>query len=142
MFGPHFETHDAGIVHRDIKPEQFVIAHKDGNAVVTLVDFGLSAPFNSHSALHDAVGSSPYAPPELMDGSDLSYSCKVDIWSLGITLYALMCGGLTPWCKRAGRSSCIHCPKQYSMHQADINFACILSPRLGGSSFLRPSVPH
>ncbi len=132
MFGSHLESHNAGIMHRDIKPGHFLVAHKDGNAVVTLADFGLSAPFKSYSALHDAVGSPLYAPPDLMDGSDLSYSCKVDIWSLGVTLYALMCGGLTPFRARAGRSSCIHRPKQYSMHQADINLACILSPRLGG----------
>ena len=123
---------NAGIVHGDIKPEQFLIAHKDGKAVVTLADFGLSVPFISCSAVHDAVGTPLYAAPELMDGSDLSYSCKVDIWSLGVTLYALMCGGLTPFCARAGGSSRIHCPKQYSLHQADINFACTLSPTLDG----------
>jgi len=130
--GSRFDPHNAGIMHRDIKPEQFLIAHEDENAVVTLADFGLSAPFNSYSALHDAVGSPPYAPPELMDGSDLSYICKVDIWSLGVTLYALMCGGLTPFSATAGRSSCIHRLKQYSTHQVDINCACILSPRLDG----------
>ncbi len=101
-------------MHRDIKPEQFLIAHKDENAVVTLADFGLSAPLNSYSTLHDAVGSPPYAPPELMDGSDRSYSWRVDIWSLGVTLYALMCGGLTPFYARAGRPCCTHRPKQYS----------------------------
>lgn len=104
-------------MHRDIKPEQFLIAHKDGDAVVILADFGLSAFFNSHSALHHAVGSPPYAAPELMDDSVLLYSCVVDIWSLGVTLFALICGGLTPFRERAGRSSCIHCPKQYSIKQ-------------------------
>ena len=101
-------------MHSALKPVQFMIDQKDEKAVVSLGVFGLGAPLNSYSTLHDAVGSPPYAPPELMDGSDRSYSWRVDIWSLGVTLYALMCGGLTLFFARAGRPCCTHRPKQYS----------------------------
>jgi serine/threonine protein kinase len=76
--------HSMGVVHRDIKPGNILI--KLGQ--IKLCDFGLSA-FISSEGLTGNVGTHYYKAPEVMFGN---YTHKVDIWSLGCTLYELKYG--------------------------------------------------
>ena len=85
----HF-CHYNQIVHRDIKVENLLL---DSNFRVKLADFGFSAHFDYGDLLDVWCGSPPYCAPELYlarpyDGP------KVDIWSLGVVLYVLVCGYL------------------------------------------------
>lgn len=76
------------ICHRDIKPENILIS--DGEVKIT--DFGLSNVFGEEF-LKTACGSPSYAPPEMLHKKP--YNPKlVDVWSSGVTLYAMVFGRL------------------------------------------------
>lgn len=84
--------HSLGYVHRDLKPEN-VLLDKDQN--LKLIDFGLCAKPKGgmQSPLYTSCGSPAYAAPELILGNKYLGS-EIDIWSLGVLLYALLCGFL------------------------------------------------
>jgi serine/threonine protein kinase len=78
-----------GIVHRDIKPENILLESPVSyNAV--LADFGLAAVLPEEGTLTNPTGTLGYAAPEMRMGS--KYTEKVDIWSLGATLFASVTG--------------------------------------------------
>lgn len=77
-------------VIRDLKPENLLL---DENNDIKIVDFGLSNTYKPGELLKTACGSPCYAAPEMIAG--LHYEPhKVDIWSSGIILFALICGQL------------------------------------------------
>ncbi|KAI1306050.1 Serine/threonine-protein kinase SIK3 [Halotydeus destructor] len=83
--------HNFGIVHRDLKAENLLLSHD--LKTVKIADFGFSNYFSPNSLLHTWCGSPPYAAPELFEG--LHYDGpKVDVWSMGVVLYVLVCGAL------------------------------------------------
>lgn len=60
---------------------------------IKVIDFGLGNLYNENENLKTACGSPCYAAPEIISGQ--SYSpMKIDIWSCGISLYAMICGTL------------------------------------------------
>ena len=76
--------HSHNIVHRDIKLENVLI---DDNLRVTLIDFGLSTTISKGKFLKSKVGSPLFLAPEV---SQMKYSNKCDIWSLGVLMYVLL----------------------------------------------------
>ncbi|XP_062499317.1 serine/threonine-protein kinase SIK2-like isoform X2 [Corticium candelabrum] len=82
--------HTKGIVHRDLKAENLLL---DGNLNIKLADFGFSNYFDVNGHLKTWCGSPPYAAPELFEGREY-VGPEVDIWSLGVVLYVLVCGAL------------------------------------------------
>ena len=78
------------IVHRDIKPENLLV---DKNKKIKIVDFGLSNSYKNNELLSTACGSPFYAAPEMIKGEKYN-GTKVDIWSSGIVLFAMICGFL------------------------------------------------
>jgi|TARA_B110001450_G_C17605146_1_gene474775 5'-AMP-activated protein kinase catalytic alpha subunit len=57
------------------------------------VDFGLSNTYKENETLKTACGSPCYAAPEMIAG-DAYHGAKVDIWSCGVILFAMVCGYL------------------------------------------------
>ncbi|KAK3086161.1 hypothetical protein FSP39_014491 [Pinctada imbricata] len=81
--------HRLHVVHRDLKPENVVFFEKLG--CVKLTDFGFSNMFNPGKKLETSCGSLAYSAPEILLGD--SYDAPaVDVWSLGVILYMLVCG--------------------------------------------------
>ncbi|XP_021371329.1 SNF-related serine/threonine-protein kinase-like isoform X2 [Mizuhopecten yessoensis] len=81
--------HDLHVVHRDLKPENVVFFEKLG--IVKVTDFGFSNQFKPGSNLETSCGSLAYSAPEILLGD--SYDAPaVDVWSLGVLLYMLVCG--------------------------------------------------
>merc|ERR1739848_18764 len=80
--------HKLHVVHRDLKPENVVFFEKLG--MVKLTDFGFSNKFDPGQRLQTSCGSLAYSAPEILLGD--SYDAPaVDIWSLGVILYMLVC---------------------------------------------------
>jgi serine/threonine protein kinase len=82
--------HHLGVVHRDLKPENLLIDHENN---IKIVDFGLSNTFKPGEMLKTACGSPCYAAPEMIAGKKYS-GPKVDLWSCGVILFAMICGYL------------------------------------------------
>lgn len=84
--------HSIGVVHRDLKPENLIYSTTSGNSQVKITDFGL-AKFRSDQAaggMHTACGTPGYVAPEVLKNE--AYGPEVDLWSLGVILYILLCG--------------------------------------------------
>ncbi|KAJ8609033.1 hypothetical protein CTAYLR_008699 [Chrysophaeum taylorii] len=81
--------HSMGIVHRDLKPENLLYV-KPTSDQIKLADFGLANILTPQTALETACGTPGYVAPEVLWGS--GYTEEVDMWSLGVITYILMCG--------------------------------------------------
>lgn len=80
-------AHDNHIIHRDIKPQNIIIS-RDGKVKVT--DFGIAKAASTNTVTQNAIGSVHYLSPEQARGG---YSDeKSDIYSLGVTMYEMLCG--------------------------------------------------
>ncbi|XP_018521183.1 SNF-related serine/threonine-protein kinase isoform X1 [Lates calcarifer] len=81
--------HRLHVVHRDLKPENVVFFEKQG--LVKLTDFGFSNKFQPGKKLTTSCGSLAYSAPEILLGDEYD-APAVDIWSLGVILFMLVCG--------------------------------------------------
>ena len=86
--------HDLRIVHRDLKPENLLYQAKTGEHkdVIKLADFGLANMLKADEALATACGTPGHVAPEVI--AQVGYDKEVDIWSLGVIMYILLCGFL------------------------------------------------
>lgn len=82
--------HNMGVMHRDLKPENFLLSAKGKDGVLQAADFGLSVFFKPGQRFREIVGSPYYIAPEVLRRN---YSHEADIWSIGVILYILLCGG-------------------------------------------------
>ena len=109
--------HSKGIAHRDLKPENILCVYEDSLTPVKLCDFDLGSGIKFHSGggsdttplLHTPVGSAEFMAPEIVEAfiedtdQDWQYDKRCDLWSLGVTMYILLCGyppfsGCSPEC--------------------------------------------
>lgn len=80
-------AHDNHIIHRDIKPQNIIIS-REGKVKVT--DFGIAKATSSNTITSNVMGSVHYISPEQARGGFSDE--KSDIYSLGITMYEMLCG--------------------------------------------------
>mmetsp|Transcript_102640 Transcript_102640/g.197056 ORF Transcript_102640/g.197056 Transcript_102640/m.197056 type:complete len:470 (+) Transcript_102640:79-1488(+) len=86
--------HSKSIVHRDIKPDNFLFKTPAGGnqpAQLKLCDFGLSGTLQRKDELLRGIfGTPPFMSPEMLSGKGCNE--KTDIWSMSITVYVLLLG--------------------------------------------------
>ncbi|KAG2498875.1 hypothetical protein HYH03_003067 [Edaphochlamys debaryana] len=86
------QCHAQHILHRDIKPGNFMLLSDDERAPLKAIDFGLAAPFEPDQLPRTDLGleGTPwYMAPETLRGEWLPAS---DIWSAGVMAFQLLCG--------------------------------------------------
>jgi serine/threonine protein kinase len=87
--------HQNRVAHRDLKPENILIGE---NGYVKISDFGLSRYVDENGLVKTPCGSLCYASPECLSRAPYD-GRKNDIWSLGVTVFAMLTGQL-PWTKK------------------------------------------
>ncbi|XP_014674193.1 PREDICTED: inhibitor of nuclear factor kappa-B kinase subunit alpha-like [Priapulus caudatus] len=82
--------HSCRIVHRDLKPENIVLQTSGEGFMYKLIDLGYAKELDQGSICNSFVGTLHYLAPELMSGQ--KYTCTVDYWSLGLTVFETVTG--------------------------------------------------
>lgn len=85
-----FSMVNTGIVHRDIKLENYVFSGPGkGAGAVKMIDFGLSRACLDSVTMTQDVGSAVYKAPEVDTGS---YTESADLWSFGMVCHMILTG--------------------------------------------------
>jgi serine/threonine-protein kinase len=92
-------AHEAGLVHRDLKPDNIIVEWRDGHEIVRIVDFGIavlrdpdeSAP-QKLTATGQMIGTPIYMSPEQAKCDPLDH--RSDLFALGVIMYEMLTGKL------------------------------------------------
>jgi len=92
-------AHQKGLIHRDIKPGNVLVALQDGEPVPKVIDFGIAKATGAaltektmHTELGQMLGTPEYMAPEQLGMSGLDIDTRADVYSLGVLLYELLTG--------------------------------------------------
>jgi serine/threonine protein kinase/tetratricopeptide (TPR) repeat protein len=94
-------AHQKGVIHRDVKPTNVLVASVDEAPIVKVIDFGVAKAttarlaeqtfFTEHGAI---IGTPAYMSPEQADPFNPDIDTRTDVYALGVLLYELATGAL------------------------------------------------
>ena len=94
-------AHQKAVIHRDLKPDNVLVAELDGAGLPKIIDFGIAralsrAPSRSLRPVEDVsvIGTPLYMSAEQLEPGNLGVDTRTDIYSLGVILYELLTGSL------------------------------------------------
>ena len=105
-------AHDRAVVHRDLKPENIFVLHGRPLAI-KILDFGIAKlldpdEFLNLTATGVAIGTPLFIAPEQAMGNKHSIGPQTDLYSLGVMLYAMLCGSPPFRCEGIGVLLAMH----------------------------------
>ena len=80
--------HTRGVIHRDLKLENLVLANPGDIGSVTILDFGLAKALQARERSENVCGTLAYVSPEALVAG--IYGQGVDVWALGVAMHALL----------------------------------------------------
>lgn len=85
--------HHHGVVHRDIKLDNFIYENESEESELKLIDFGFACEIApGREAMWDQLGTPSYMAPELWHHKEVEYDSSVDMWAIGVVTYMLLSG--------------------------------------------------
>ena len=85
--------HNSHVIHRDLKPDNLLLASpNDEINDVKISDFGLSKICSGGTLVRTSCGTRNYIAPEIILNELHGYTYSVDMWSIGVITYVLLCG--------------------------------------------------
>jgi len=94
-------AHQKGVIHRDLKPGNILVAEVGGRPVPRIIDFGVAKATGRHlvaqtffTQVGHLIGTPEYMSPEQADPSQQDVDTRSDVYSLGVLLYELITGVL------------------------------------------------
>lgn len=89
-------AHDGGVIHRDLKPNNLIIATHDEHPFAKVIDFGIAKATAAEAnegltQLGEIIGTPAYMSPEQLAGAG-NIDTRADVYALGAVLYQLLTG--------------------------------------------------
>lgn len=89
MFSAVGHLHDINILHRDLRPENWLFATYSQESPVKLINFGLAEVCDKTTSLSQPCGTLHYVAPEVLRGQ---YGRPSDAWTLGVLVFLMLYG--------------------------------------------------
>ncbi|MEZ6036776.1 MAG: WD40 repeat domain-containing serine/threonine-protein kinase [Planctomycetota bacterium] len=92
-------AHRRGVLHRDLKPNNVLVAKVGDEPLPKVIDFGIAKALEGslgdesiHTLQGSLLGTPEYMSPEQLDGDSRLIDTRTDVYALGAMLYELLCG--------------------------------------------------
>jgi len=94
-------AHQKGVMHRDLKPGNLLVADYQGQLLVKVIDFGIAKGLDAYGRAETGattaglpIGTPNYMSPEQASGDPGAIDTRTDVYSLAVVLYKLLTGAL------------------------------------------------
>uniref|UniRef100_A0A5K4FC09 Serine/threonine kinase n=1 Tax=Schistosoma mansoni TaxID=6183 RepID=A0A5K4FC09_SCHMA len=137
--------HEYGIIHRNLKPENILLSTRDSDAIVKITDYSPQLFTTADLDLELVCLTATFCAPELL--LSRCYDKTIDLWSLGILLYIMLCGD-DPYKSKSGSDlyrAILHCDiefKSTSWKSISLNAQDVVKHLLMVDPKLRIITPH